>query len=315
MADKKRNTSKSKGKSTEVSMNMGLLAAVLLISVVVIIFIAFIINGDGDDTDTSGIADDSDGTGTVNDVIDSDTETDDKGTSDSVAETDSSSDSETENIPDDTISDIPDDTDDTTVADDDTEDTDNKGNGDITIDYPTVNPDDGAVSDKLNALIKDYMDEKLQNELPGDGVVEYQYEVKSTETMISTDEIISILVKGEYYHEDSAHPTIFAYTLNCDVKTSSIITADNLIYDFAKVKKLFTDGKFTQKEGMDGLLDETNYEDMIMEYRTEYGIYPDVYFTSDSLGIVIELVYTLGGYATFEIPYSEVSGAVYIPTK
>ena len=52
---------------------------------------------------------------------------------------------------------------------------------------------------------------------------------------------------------------------------------------------------------------------MILQYRSEYGIYPDIYFTGDSFGMVIELVFALGGYALFEVPLSLVSGAVVLP--
>lgn len=316
MAGRKKTVKRKKQNS--VPMNMGLLITVLLICAVIIIIIAVASRNNGPDDVTDNT--DSDGASNSGDIIDitdepddTDTDavdTDEEETTGASDETDDTS-AETETAPD---------TDDTTdignVEDSDTVNDDENGedgDGDIIIEYPTVDPDNGADSEKLNDIIKNYMDDKIKNELPGDSADGYRYEIKSTQTMLSNDEIASILVCGEYYHIDSPGPTVFAYTLNCDIKGTALITSDNLVYDYEKIKDLFCSGKFELVYGVDGLLDETNYEDMIIQYRAEYGIYPDVYFTDDSFGMVIDLVSTLGGYARFEIPHSEVTGLVYVP--
>lgn len=191
--------------------------------------------------------------------------------------------------------------------------------GDITMQYPVVEPDDESEidADTINAIIREYMDEKRKEERleSGDPDLdsEYVYKITSTDVKYSSKKFLSIVITGEYYISDSAHPTIFCYSINCDMESGEIITPDALIRDFSTIRSLFTKGKFTLKQGQKDLLKQTNYEDMILQYRSEYGIYPDIYFTGDSFGMVIELVFALGGYALFEVPLSLVSGAVVLP--
>lgn len=191
--------------------------------------------------------------------------------------------------------------------------------GDITMQYPVVEPDDESEidADTINAIIREYMDEKRKEERleSGDPDLdsEYVYKITSTDVKYSSKKFLSIVITGEYYISDSAHPTIFCYSINCDMESGEIITPDALIRDFSTIRSLFTEGKFTLKQGQKDLLKQTNYEDMILQYRSEYGIYPDIYFTGDSFGMVIELVFALGGYALFEVPLSLVSGAVVLP--
>ncbi len=189
-------------------------------------------------------------------------------------------------------------------------------NGGASMEYPTVTPDNDSVdAEFINKLIRDYMDKKMREEQLDGGEGIYQYNITETKTMLMTDDLLSILIMGQYDVSDSPHPTLFAYTINCDLTDNSLIYAEDLIKDFGIIREKFINGSFTLEYGNEGLLFETNYEDMIMEYRTEYGIYPYVFFTEDTFGMVIDLVYALGGYAVFEIPYSEITGAVFEPAK
>ncbi|MCD7830824.1 MAG: hypothetical protein LUI01_00930 [Firmicutes bacterium] len=206
--------------------------------------------------------------------------------------------------------------DDTTAAGD----ADTTGESQVVIDYPSV--DTGAVditdedAEKINKVIEEYMDEKVEAEaLNSDPEMtgSYKYEVTSTTTTYESDSFMSVVVTGQYYISDTAHPTIFCYTVNIDLVSARILESEELIYDFSPIKEMFSNGQFTLVYGIDGLLDETNYEDMIIGYYSEYGIYPDVYYTETGFGIVIDLVYALGGYATFEIPVSSVSDYIYVP--
>ncbi|MCD7943817.1 MAG: hypothetical protein LUH43_02810 [Clostridia bacterium] len=206
--------------------------------------------------------------------------------------------------------------DDTTAAGD----ADTTGESQVVIDYPSVDTDAVDITDedaeKVNAMIAEYMDAKVEAEaLNSDPEMtgSYKYEVTSTTTTYESDSFMSVVVTGQYYISDTAHPTIFCYTVNIDLASAKILESDELIYDFSPIKEMFSNGQFTLVYGIDGLLDETNYEDMIIGYYSEYGIYPDVYYTETGFGIVIDLVYALGGYATFEIPVSSVSDYIYVP--
>lgn len=197
---------------------------------------------------------------------------------------------------------------------------DTTGESQVVIDYPSVDTDAVDITDedaeKINKVIEEYMDAKVEAEaLNSDPEMtgSYSYEVTSTTTTYESDSFMSVVVTGQYYISDTAHPTIFCYTVNIDLASAEILESEELIYDFSPIKEMFSDGKFTLVYGIDGLLDETNYEDMIIGYYSEYGIYPDVYYTETGFGIVIDLVYALGGYATFEIPVSSVSDYIYVP--
>lgn len=315
MAEKRRNSKKKE------QINLPLLLTVLAVCVVVIVVIAVMTGkeGEGKDTDKEPVSDLVDNS-TVSNTKDSG----DADTSDTKKDPDSD---------DATVGTVTDDTSETEANDSETEDSDESSgfeytvgtetetkktdNGQISIIYPTIIDPDGE-SDRaelLNDMIKAYMDQMFKYDGVSSAGGEYTYEITDTITAVSTDDFASIIVKGQYYIEDTPNPTVFTYTINCDVKSTDIVPSSELIYDFSKIKEMFLDGKFKLKEGNSDLLDETNYEDMIMEYRSEYGIYPNVYFTEDSFGMVIDLVYTLGGYAMFEIPYSYVTDYVFCPCE
>ena len=144
---------------------------------------------------------------------------------------------------------------------------------------------------------------------------EYEYIIENTNLTYVSDTFFSAVVSGHFYAGDDAHPTVFAYGINCDLPGGRLLEPSDMILDFEKVRSAFTGGKFKLAYGEDGLMDETNYEDMITRYMPDYDIYPEVYYTKDGFGMSIELVYTLGGYALFEIPLSTLGAAVYVPGK
>lgn len=309
MAEKRKSKSKKKEQ-----LNVPLLLTVLAVCIVAVVVISIVIKNEDETADTDPV---SDLTDEISEAADS-------------SETDKSDDANADSEADVTVNAEPNDTDEATdTASDDTEantdefdytvetetETKKTENGEISIIYPTIVDSDGE-SDKselLNQLIKQYMDQKFKYEGIESESGGYVYEITDTITALSTDSFVSIIVKGQYYIQDASSPTLFTYTINCDLTSTDIVPASELVYDFSAIKSLFIDGKFTLADGYENLLAETNYEDMIMEYRSEYGIYPSVYFTEDSFGMVIDLVYTLGGYAMFEIPYSYVTDYVFCP--
>lgn len=181
----------------------------------------------------------------------------------------------------------------------------------VTMIYPTVSGIDGA--DTVTGLLRDEMDERRREALIGMAGGEVNYTVEDTSVKLCTKSFMSLVVSGYSYVGDASHPEYFVYALNYDIKSKKLMTGSDLIKDFDAVKSSFTSGKFFPMYSQDGLLDEMTYEDMIMEYHVEYGIYPEVYYTKDNFGIAVELVYSLGGYALFETSQSSLSGAIYVP--
>ncbi len=319
MAQKKK---QKKASEPNVSLLLFILALCVVIIVVTVTVTSLNKGGDGEDSShQTSSADRTQQTDTDTKKPDETGGDTSEGTADSTEDSDELTNTDTES---DTDTDTETDTDGQTTADSGEIDigyeveakveSKKTDGGEVTIIYPTVKSKaDKIDADKLNSLIKRYIDEKFEECGLSDSGGEYSYEITETDVVLATEKLISVIVKGIYYTSEDASPTVFAYTVNCDIKASSIIPSSDLVYDFDKLKSLFVGGKFKLEEGLKTLLDETNYGDMIMEYRAEYGIYPNVYFTPDGFGMVIDLVYTLGGYALFEIPYSELGGAALCP--
>ncbi len=192
-----------------------------------------------------------------------------------------------------------------------------EGEGDVSVVmiYPEIktNVSSKYRESELNAEIVSYMDEQRRIMCGASPSDAYEYIIESTDIKYTNGTFFSAVVVGHYYMNASAHPTIFAYAINFDADECRVLQPSELFKDFSTVKKAFLDGKFTLKKGMDGLLTETSYEDMFTEYRPEYDIYPGAYYTEDGFGLIIELVFTLDGYALFEIPRASLGSAVIIP--
>ena len=177
--------------------------------------------------------------------------------------------------------------------------------------YPTVVSHGSA--DEITKTLRAEMDRRRVEELLGFAGGESNYKVENVSVELCRPTFVSLVVTGYCYVSESSHPEYFAYTINYDVNAKKLLTGEDLIKDFDAVREKFTGGGFRTVYGQAGLLDEMSYEDMITAYHAEYGIYPEVYYTSDGFGIAVELVYTLGGYALFETTQSSLSGAIYAP--
>ncbi|MCI8388698.1 MAG: hypothetical protein HFE63_09560 [Clostridiales bacterium] len=183
----------------------------------------------------------------------------------------------------------------------------------INIAYPsltgTVN--DVVIDEQLKTASVEYMEQYL---LYSGIVGSYRYTVDSITAAYLGDKLASFLCIGSYLDDDSSHPETIAYTLNIDPTTGKLYRFDELISDFDMLADKFRSGKFKLVNGVDGLLNATNYEDMFVEYSSLYEIYPEVYFINNDgkteLAFVVGLVYTLGGHAEFSIPVDSVKDAL-----
>lgn len=171
----------------------------------------------------------------------------------------------------------------------------------------------GHTADEINSLIREYMDEERRITCIDSAGDEYEYVIEAADVKYVGKTFFSAVIRGYVYSDGAPYPTVFAYTLNCDTKSCRILEDGDLIKDFGKLRSLFTSGKFKMTEGEDDLLDNTTYEDLMIEYRPEYGIYPSVYYAGSGFGLALETVYSLGGYALFEISIDELGDAVYKP--
>lgn len=138
--------------------------------------------------------------------------------------------------------------------------------------------------------------------MPEDNAV---YEVTACNIKYESEYFVSAVIEVHIINVTAARDSMFAYTVNADPRSGRIYLSEELIGELDLLKSAFADGKFEQRIGVDGLMDEVTPEDITQSWRQDYGVFPDMYFTNGSFGVVAELPRVLGGYAGFEIPYAD----------
>lgn len=174
----------------------------------------------------------------------------------------------------------------------------------------------GDVNDeKLNTLIYDGVYSKYRIDLPNlnsmlDEGTTVKYEIYTADVTYMDNLLVSLLFTGQYETKDpksfmESSPVGFMYSLNIDLKTNSLITADMIFDDFNKLKNDFIGSPFKMVTGIAELFEKTNASDIMIQYRSEYAIYPYVYFNDKSMCFITDLVYSLGSCAVFEVPLNK----------
>ena len=183
------------------------------------------------------------------------------------------------------------------------------GENDIILMYPQIKYEGKEeTAEQINALLYEYaLSEFKKTGLDSSGSDSYSYVTESVLVTVKREGFFSAVISGYYVSSEALHQEYFTYSVNLDIDNVRFITSEDVIADFVNIRTLFLDGKFTLSNGIDDLLEETTLEDMFVQYRADYNIYPGVYFTSSALGIIVEVVYLLGGTACFEIPYADVA--------
>ncbi len=180
----------------------------------------------------------------------------------------------------------------------------------IVLIYPIFGGYEGLnTDDDINLIVTEY-NRDAQRQF-GEGMykmiergVKVVYEITDFNITYADADFISILYEGffgvydENDHIDTGNKN-FSYSLNIDVKNREIITSDKLIRDFGTLKSIFLDGEMQLASGMEGLLDNSDYDDMIYQYNEQYKVYPMLCFSKDTLMLIISLTSDLGGNAVF----------------
>lgn len=142
----------------------------------------------------------------------------------------------------------------------------------------------------------------------------YRYTIDSVAATYESDRLASFICVGSYTDEGSAHPDTIIYTINVNPNTGALYKFEDLISDFDLLAGKFRAGEFQLADGIDNLLEKTNYEDMFVGYSSLYKIYPPVYFINDNgtaqLAFSVGLVYDLGGHAEFSVDAQSVKSAL-----
>ncbi len=187
-------------------------------------------------------------------------------------------------------------------------------------------PEIGGMSDpelqaKVNSAFRDVAEKQFKHNVPDVDIyiiedTVFNYEVSEVEVTLLDNHFVSVKNTVYSMSSNAAYPNCPVYTVNIDLASGEIIEEDEIIANFNLISSAFLAGDFTMVCGAEDLLDNTNYEDMILQYKSDYASYPELYFTPDSLGMCIGLVSALGSNACFEIAVDSITDALIInPTK
>lgn len=180
---------------------------------------------------------------------------------------------------------------------------------------------DAAATENANKTVRAAYDVNFKNEIPnvktrmGEG--EYiLYTVQEAAVTYESNVLVSIVYTGYYECVPSdggisdAKKTYFCHAVNIDKNTGNALMPNAVITDFEALKSCFEAGGFTVVSAQDGLLGKTGYADIFIQYREDYGIYPEIYFENTGVRIITGVVDSLGSYAVFGISYEDADGFI-----
>lgn len=131
----------------------------------------------------------------------------------------------------------------------------------------------------------------------------FVYEVTEVEITRCDDALISVRSFAE-----CSTPTgtdAFVYTGNLNPATAAAYQVDELVTDFSGLAKLLRDGKGSQVWGVDNLLDQITWDDLLVQIKPTYGIYPPVCFTDEGILLCFATNALLGDTAGFLLTYAD----------
>ena len=176
--------------------------------------------------------------------------------------------------------------------------------------YPQFSGFEGLnYTSELNSLIVDHNQQMLRKyageiyKMVSHGA-KATYDIESFEITYIDSQIVSILFYGSFYamgeniYIDTGAKK-FAYSLNIDLDELEVLTTKELLSDFLSLKTSFINGDLNFEYGADDLLKNITYSEMFYQYRSDYEIYPDIYFTFEGVNVIISLNSDLGGVALF----------------
>ncbi len=190
--------------------------------------------------------------------------------------------------------------------------------------YPALKGlEDTDAQEKINKLLSQIASVEYQNRLPG--VAELiksgtyvSYEITDTAVTFVGNDLASIRSEGRIDYKDDAKDERFVYCNLIKLSTGKDITLKKTYTDFATIMTLFTSGKFKQIGGDPSLTSSLTLSQLMEQYKyhSQYGTYPETYFTKDSLVLVIETNIENGFFAEFSIALGEVNDCLAeSPTK
>ncbi|MEE0968605.1 MAG: hypothetical protein U0M06_04455 [Clostridia bacterium] len=182
--------------------------------------------------------------------------------------------------------------------------------------YPKISGmPDKNIEDSVNAILYETAGKKYKEYVPDEDIYvlednTFSYEVENVSVTYLSNSFISVKNSVYFMTEMASYPSLPVYTLNIDLETGKEIKSADIFGDFNIITSKFIAGDFNLVYGEANLLESTNYEDMILQYKSDYESYPYVYFENGNLVVCIDLVHALGTSAGFAISANTVAEAL-----
>ena len=168
----------------------------------------------------------------------------------------------------------------------------------------------GTGTDALNARLKHHAEEIYTTHATGaltmrDEGETFVYEVTEVEIKRFDGEILSFLCRAAYTSPVDGTEKQIVYTGNLNPETGESIAPAKLITDWDALEALLRAGKATPAWGSADLLEQMSWDDLLLQIKPAYGIYPAVCFGETGVEIAFEVLPLFGGTAGFTVTYTD----------
>ena len=174
--------------------------------------------------------------------------------------------------------------------------------------YPKVTLNGSAdLADRINRELEVACTNLYKRSLPGatsmvNGGAEIVYKTTECNTYLHNDRYLYVefFVTIDVFTGGSDEMPSRAYSaVLIDIATGELCYPERLIKDLDRLKNALESGVFTVSDGVE--LTKNDISEALVQYRTDYGIYPSVYFDGERASVCVELAKLQGGYALFYI--------------
>lgn len=138
----------------------------------------------------------------------------------------------------------------------------------------------------------------------------YSYTTTTAEILLATTDFYSVYIAGVIESDVGGSARPFAYTINCDLRSGSFLTTEEIVSDYDALMQIFLDDVFREDFGDANLEENFTRASLLEQYNTRYGIYPFVYFRNGEFGVLVETLPSMVGYAGLTADIRDVSGCL-----
>ncbi|MBE6575791.1 MAG: hypothetical protein E7654_05945 [Ruminococcaceae bacterium] len=180
--------------------------------------------------------------------------------------------------------------------------------------YPVA---EGVGTETLNAQLKHHAEKVYAVHATGaltmlDEGETFNYEVTSVEIKRFDEEILSFLCRAAYTSPVDGTEKQIVYTGNLNPETGESIAPEALVTDWGALADLLRAGKSKLAWGSAELLEQMTWDDLLLQIKPAYDIYPAVCFGESGVEIGFEVLPMFGGTAGFTVTYADAADCLAI---